>query len=294
LASMVIFFTTSLLGSYITRELCIMNQTLKNCNVYQITVIRVLVTNSLFILNGLVLSYFLFNLAKLPTVSILMEQQVSKLQNKFVQCSCVRRGFQNLFRLTKGSSICQAVTATIGTSILFISRTIYNLLAITFVGMHLPDFGFDWINVSDQADLTTLTDTKKYATFIVVLLIWEIIPTSIVLILFRMKRTQTINYQTIMPSLITRIIGKSQFLSPHNPSTNNNDDDDDTDLPNERTSLLQRRDSSSISVIEDSDQSSNSSSSIITYHSVNENNATPTAQPIIHAVNRNYGFLSEI
>jgi hypothetical protein len=148
--------------------------------------------------------------------------------------------------------------------------------------MHLPDFGFDWINVSDQADLTTLTDAKKYATFIVVLLIWEIIPTFVVLILFRIRRRQTINYQT-NPSLITRIIGKSQFLNASNTSINNAED---VDLQNERTRLMQHRDSSSISVIEDTDDSS---SSIVTYHSINENHTTSTAQPIMHAFNRNYG-----
>lgn len=36
------------------------------------------------------------------------------------------------------------------TSFLLISRTLYNLLAITIVDLKLPDFGFDWINVTDQ------------------------------------------------------------------------------------------------------------------------------------------------
>jgi hypothetical protein len=39
---------------------------------------------------------------------------------------------------------------TICTSFLLLTRTIYNLLAITLVSLNLPDFGFDWINVSDQ------------------------------------------------------------------------------------------------------------------------------------------------
>jgi hypothetical protein len=77
IASIVIFFAVSLMGSYISRELCILNQKLPKCNVYQITVTRVLITNSLFVFHGLLLSYFLFNLAKLPTASILMEQQVT-------------------------------------------------------------------------------------------------------------------------------------------------------------------------------------------------------------------------
>ena len=42
------------------------------------------------------------------------------------------------------------MVVTIFTSFLLISRTIYNLLAITIEDLNLPDFGFDWINVTDQ------------------------------------------------------------------------------------------------------------------------------------------------
>lgn len=41
---------------------------------------------------------------------------------------------------------------TICTSFLLLTRTLYNLLAITVVNLKLPDFGFDWINVSDQVN----------------------------------------------------------------------------------------------------------------------------------------------
>ena len=53
----------------------------------------------------------------------------------------------------QGTSKIQAVIVTIFTSFLFITRTLYNILAISIDKMKLPDFGFDWINVSDQADL---------------------------------------------------------------------------------------------------------------------------------------------
>jgi integral membrane protein GPR137 len=54
---------------------------------------------------------------------------------------------------SQGTSKIQAVIVTIFTSFLFITRTLYNILAISIDKMKLPDFGFDWINVSDQADL---------------------------------------------------------------------------------------------------------------------------------------------
>ena len=42
------------------------------------------------------------------------------------------------------------MVVTIFTSFLLITRTIYNILAITIEDLNLPDFGFDWINVTDQ------------------------------------------------------------------------------------------------------------------------------------------------
>ncbi len=43
----------------------------------------------------------------------------------------------------------KAILVTIFTSFLLITRTLYNILAILKID-YLPDFGFDWINISDQ------------------------------------------------------------------------------------------------------------------------------------------------
>ena len=46
----------------------------------------------------------------------------------------------------------KSMIVTICTSFLLISRTLYNLLAITVDKFNLPGFDFDWINVSDQVN----------------------------------------------------------------------------------------------------------------------------------------------
>ena len=75
--------------------------------------------------------------------------------------------------------------------------------------MKLPDFGFDWVNVSDQADLVDLTEVKKFVTFSIVLLIWEIIPTSVVVIIFRIKREVTESNNNV--DFIHRAVGRNVF-----------------------------------------------------------------------------------
>lgn len=105
---------------------------------------------------------------------------------------------------------------TVCTSFLLISRTLYNLLAIAIDKFGLPDFNFDWINVSDQvrehlitifndsdfkirnfkhfkADFVNLTETNKYISFVLVILVWELIPTLVVIILFKIKRVSNNN-----------------------------------------------------------------------------------------------------
>ena len=57
--------------------------------------------------------------------------------------------FKNV-SLFKNISIQKAMIVSILTSFLLISRTLYNILAITIEDLNLPDFGFDWINVTDQ------------------------------------------------------------------------------------------------------------------------------------------------
>ena len=44
-----------------------------------------------------------------------------------------------------------------------------------------------WINVSDQADLSNLSDEMAYFSFGLVLLLWECLPTTMIVVFFRVK-----------------------------------------------------------------------------------------------------------
>ena len=50
--------------------------------------------------------------------------------------------------LLQGVSYCQAVTVCAVISLLYLSRAVYNVIAVSPTSM--PTFNFGWINVSDQ------------------------------------------------------------------------------------------------------------------------------------------------
>lgn len=74
---MIIFLGSSIAGSYIPRELCLLNNVIPNCNVYRITIIRVTITDSLFVAFGVLLGIYLFRLARMPSFNIVMKKHVS-------------------------------------------------------------------------------------------------------------------------------------------------------------------------------------------------------------------------
>ena len=147
-------------------------------------------------------------------------------------------------------------------------------MAISVDRLKLPDFNFDWINVSDQvigklfvkffknnflfsslfffnlkkADLVNLTETNKFISFFVVLLIWELIPTFVIIYLFRLQRNTSSSSTTLNINTSNSFAKKSVFLDSkvytesnndyyenytyNNPNENRrllNDDDDDLD-----------------------------------------------------------------
>ncbi|RNA38000.1 integral membrane protein GPR137B-like [Brachionus plicatilis] len=166
LVCILIFFVTSLVSAYMVREICIFKKTAYH-DIYRITLIRILITDTLFVIIGFLLSSFLYRIAHLSINYNIPEQN--------------------------NISVLKSIIVSVCTSFLLISRTFYNILAISIDGLKLPGFDFDWINVSDQADLVNLTETKKYITFVVVILIWELIPSLVVVVLFRVKQDHVSN-----------------------------------------------------------------------------------------------------
>ena len=106
-----------------------------------------------------------------------------------------------------------AISLAILISVVFITRGIYNFTAIFFKAC--PSFGYGWINVSDQADLRDLSDDMAYFSFGMVLFWWECLPTTMIVLFFRVKtRAYTSKdareYQSrVMGSLPGGIVGSS-------------------------------------------------------------------------------------
>ncbi|KAJ3588287.1 hypothetical protein NHX12_011880 [Muraenolepis orangiensis] len=89
----------------------------------------------------------------------------------------------------RGTSLCG--TAALGATVilLFASRACYNLTALVLSQNHtLEAFDFDWYNVSDQADLRSELGDRGYLAFCAILFIWELLPTTLLIIIFRVRR----------------------------------------------------------------------------------------------------------
>lgn len=95
---------------------------------------------------------------------------------------------------------------------LYASRACYNLVVLALADVeHVDSFDYDWYNVSDQvrpnrckgaglwncltpdfqpvqADLRSSLGDGGYVVFGVVLFVWELLPTSLVVFFFRVRR----------------------------------------------------------------------------------------------------------
>uniref|UniRef100_A0A2C9KNM9 Uncharacterized protein n=1 Tax=Biomphalaria glabrata TaxID=6526 RepID=A0A2C9KNM9_BIOGL len=125
--------------------------------------IRVTLTETMFLAYGILLSMCIFKMTKMVSSQRVLE--------------------------AKGTTVRKAVAVTILINLLFLSRTVYNLISICNTMKTTPNFGYDWINVTDQADsVPNLSQTFAYASFGLVLFVWEVLPIFIVVIFFRVKR----------------------------------------------------------------------------------------------------------
>ncbi|XP_033641560.1 integral membrane protein GPR137B-like isoform X1 [Asterias rubens] len=123
--------------------------------------VRVCLSGLLFIVAGGFLAYLIWKLSRMSFVgSVLLE--------------------------SRGATLCQTSTACVFIILLYVSRAVYNLIAITTT--ICPSFGYNWINVSDQADMISTLKGLRYLSFGVVLFIWEFLPTFIVVIFFRVRK----------------------------------------------------------------------------------------------------------
>lgn len=167
----VLCFTMSIifLGMNIACAVVVFQQTSTNATqpdiglVKKLVIARVLVNDTLFIIGALWLAYCIIRISKTTSANILLE--------------------------AKGTSVCQASTVGVMVFLLYTSRAVYNLLAVSPLRCknEMSSYGFDWYNVSDQADLVQVSK-MTYVQFGLVLFVWELLPTSMVIFFFRVRK----------------------------------------------------------------------------------------------------------
>ncbi|XP_060677489.1 G protein-coupled receptor 137Ba isoform X1 [Hemiscyllium ocellatum] len=125
--------------------------------------VRVAINDTLFVLCAISLSVSLYKIAKMSLANIYLE--------------------------SKGSSLFQTIAVGVVIISLYTSRACYNFVAIALTSNnHINTFDYDWYNVSDQADLQIQLGDKGYLVFGVILFIWELLPTTLVVLFFRVRR----------------------------------------------------------------------------------------------------------
>ncbi|KAL0973705.1 hypothetical protein UPYG_G00209850 [Umbra pygmaea] len=97
---------------------------------------------------------------------------------------------------SKGTTVCRTAALGAGVILLFASRACYNLTVLILSQTHkVESFDFDWYNISDQADLRHELGERGYLAFGAILFIWELLPTSLLILIFRVRQPpqETVN-----------------------------------------------------------------------------------------------------
>lgn len=90
---------------------------------------------------------------------------------------------------SKGTTVCRTAVLGAGVILLFSSRACYNLFVLVLSQSHrVESFDYDWYNISDQADLRSELGDRGYLAFGVILFVWELLPTSLLILIFRVRR----------------------------------------------------------------------------------------------------------
>ncbi|XP_078069901.1 G protein-coupled receptor 137Ba [Mustelus asterias] len=156
-----IFFFASLLFLVVNLT-CALLVKITHPETKTIVFVRVAINDTLFVLCAISLSVSLYKIAKMSLANIYLE--------------------------SKGTSLCQIVVVGVVIILLYTSRACYNLVAIALTSYnHINTFDYDWYNVSDQADLQIQLGDKGYLVFGVILFIWELLPTTLVVLFFRVR-----------------------------------------------------------------------------------------------------------
>uniref|UniRef100_A0A8C5FRE3 G protein-coupled receptor 137c n=1 Tax=Gadus morhua TaxID=8049 RepID=A0A8C5FRE3_GADMO len=134
---------------------------------------RVLVNDSLFVLCAVSLSVCIFRIAKMSSANVYLESKATAIGSLII--------------------------------LLFTSRACYNLAVVVLApeGPATP-FSYGWFSVSDQADVQQVSG-ETYVVFGVVLLLWELLPTSLLVGFFRVQQPNL--------NLVSGMINSQSFSS---------------------------------------------------------------------------------
>ncbi|KAG6928665.1 G protein-coupled receptor 137C, partial [Chelydra serpentina] len=158
--------------------------------------VRALVNDSLFILCAISLACCMCKLAKMSSANVYLE--------------------------SKGTSVCQAILVGSVVVLLYSSRACYNLVAVTISPENVPSpFNYGWDNLSDKMHAEEVS-SEEYVVFGVVLFLWELVPTSFVVLFFRAQRLT----QNLTPAgMINSHSYSSRAYFFDNPRRYDSDDD---------------------------------------------------------------------
>lgn len=76
ITSVCVFFLSNLGTAYYTREFCTFGTHNTSCNLYETTIVRVIVNDLLFVILGFSLGFYVFKLARLTKLYSIPEQHV--------------------------------------------------------------------------------------------------------------------------------------------------------------------------------------------------------------------------
>lgn len=166
-----------------------------SADTHTVVLTRVAINDSLFVLCAVSLAVCLYKIAKMSLANIYLE--------------------------SKGTSVCQVTAIGAIVVLLYASRACYNLVVLGLSNKKINSFDYDWYNVSDQADLQSTLGDAGYVVFGVILFVWELLPTSLVVFFFRVRKPTLDRSGTGLPSHVFST--RSYFFD--NPRRYDSDDD---------------------------------------------------------------------
>nr|XP_061803148.1 G protein-coupled receptor 137Ba-like [Nerophis lumbriciformis] len=195
---------------------------------------RVLINDGLFVLCAVSLAVCIFRIAKMSSANVFLQSKVGKGKG-YLHTQLLAQPLRNLKMYVHGTSVCQAAAMGAMVIVLYTSRACYNLV-VSLSPLGEPDLcNYSWYTVSDQVNLVPVcalvlqTDVLKlsgeaYMVFGIILFFWELLPTSLMVLFFRVQKPN----QNMVPA---GILNSHTFGSRDSFFDNPRRYDSDDDLP---------------------------------------------------------------